>query len=149
MRPIIQQDLDFLQKKLSKEYIPTSVQSKMKIQELRKCKEKQEPKIESLVQYLNSKRLIFSGKTFKFDRVFTHQDTTAQVFQDIEELIQSFLDGYNVCIFAYGQTGSGKTHTMTGIVASSIEMIFKHKSPQEPLQMSCFEVHIETVRDLI
>ena len=87
MRPIIQQDLDFLQKKLSKEYIPTSVQSKMKIQELRKCKEKQEPKIESLVQYLNSKRLIFSGKTFKFDRVFTHHDTTAQVFQDIEELI--------------------------------------------------------------
>ena len=28
--------------------------------------------------------------------------------------IQSFLDGYNLCIFAYGQTGSGKTYTMEG-----------------------------------
>lgn len=37
------------------------------------------------------------------------------VFRDTQPLIQSVLDGYNVCIFAYGQTGSGKTYTMVRV----------------------------------
>lgn len=35
-----------------------------------------------------------------------------QVYQEIEPLVTSCIDGYHVCIFAYGQTGSGKTYTM-------------------------------------
>ncbi|KAL4309946.1 hypothetical protein GQ457_01G006240 [Hibiscus cannabinus] len=37
-----------------------------------------------------------------------------QIYSNIQPLIRSVLDGYNVCIFAYGQTGSGKTYTMSG-----------------------------------
>lgn len=35
-----------------------------------------------------------------------------QVFQEVQALITSCIDGFNVCIFAYGQTGAGKTYTM-------------------------------------
>jgi hypothetical protein len=32
----------------------------------------------------------------------------------LQYLVQSAVDGFNVCIFAYGQTGSGKTFTIYG-----------------------------------
>ncbi|KAK7269648.1 hypothetical protein RIF29_22382 [Crotalaria pallida] len=53
-------------------------------------------------------------KSFNFNKVFGPSSGQADVFSDMQPLIRSVLDGYNVCIFAYGQTGSGKTYTMTG-----------------------------------
>ena len=47
-----------------------------------------------------------------FMQVFNMESTQEAVFEDTRRLVESFLDGFNVCLFAYGQTGSGKTHTM-------------------------------------
>ena len=55
------------------------------------------------------------ARVFTFDSVFSPVDGQAPVFEDVSHLVQSAVDGYNVCIFAYGQTGSGKTWTMSGI----------------------------------
>ncbi|KAH1206026.1 Kinesin-like protein KIN-14E [Glycine max] len=47
-------------------------------------------------------------KQYIYDRVFDANATQESY------LVQSAVDGYNVCIFAYGQTGSGKTFTIYG-----------------------------------
>ena len=38
----------------------------------------------------------------------------ADVYENIEPVVEDVLEGYNGTIFAYGQTSSGKTHTMEG-----------------------------------
>ncbi|MEQ2240278.1 hypothetical protein ILYODFUR_013148 [Ilyodon furcidens] len=53
-------------------------------------------------------------REFQFDKVFSARASQEELFQDVNRLMQSVIDGYNVCIFAYGQTGSGKTFTMVG-----------------------------------
>jgi hypothetical protein len=51
-------------------------------------------------------------KEFTYDSVFGSNSTQQQIFDETSRLIQSAVDGFNVCVFAYGQTGSGKTFTI-------------------------------------
>ena len=53
-------------------------------------------------------------RKYEFDKAFGPKTSQEDIFADTKRLIQSAVDGYNVCIFAYGQTGSGKTYTMMG-----------------------------------
>ena len=74
------------------------------------CKSVVEFKDETSMKVITSR----GDKDFEFDAVFTDTSTQDAVFEDTKRLVESCIDGFNVCLFAYGQTGSGKTFTMTG-----------------------------------
>ncbi|XP_059166584.1 carboxy-terminal kinesin 2-like [Physella acuta] len=101
---------------------------------------------------------------FSFDKVFQPETSQAEVFEEISQLVQSALDGYNVCIFAYGQTGSGKTFTMEGslndesklgMIPRTVQQIFTtcndlvKKGWSYVIQVSMLEIYNETIRDLL
>lgn len=44
----------------------------------------------------------YSVKEFVYDTVFGPESSQDKIFEDTRMLIQSAVDGYNVCIFAYG-----------------------------------------------
>lgn len=95
---------------------------------------------------------------FEFDRVFTPEIQNDEIFDEISQLVQSALDGYNVCIFCYGQTGSGKTYTMSsadGMIPRATHMIYdtvtklKEKSWEYTMEGSFVEVYNEELNDLL
>jgi len=55
-----------------------------------------------------------SLSSFNYHAVFGEGAGQEAVFDETRRLVQSAVDGFNVCIFAYGQTGSGKTYTILG-----------------------------------
>ncbi|DAZ95473.1 TPA: hypothetical protein N0F65_001953 [Lagenidium giganteum] len=105
---------------------------------------------------------------FDFDMVFDGGCTQEELFLEVSALVQSALDGYNVCIFAYGQTGSGKTYTMQGveedpinapahrgIVGRGLSHIFatiadlRSSSWDFTVSLEMTEIYNETLRDLL
>jgi len=98
-------------------------------------------------------------KTYELDHIFPPTTSQEEVFSEVEHLIGSTLDGYNVTIFAYGQTGSGKTHTMDGskelpgITYRSLRLFFGNQDSSMKLkigvQISMLEIYNEDIRDLL
>ncbi|XP_048054189.1 centromere-associated protein E isoform X2 [Megalobrama amblycephala] len=99
-------------------------------------------------------------KSFSFDRVFSAEESTGQLYQDIAKpLVVSAVEGYNGTIFAYGQTSSGKTFTMMGsehnpgVIPLAMADVFKtiKNCPKKEflLRVSYMEIYNETVTDLL
>ncbi|KAL4941290.1 hypothetical protein BDV06DRAFT_5437 [Aspergillus oleicola] len=95
---------------------------------------------------------------FSYDHVFGPLAQNSDVFDEISQLVQSALDGYNVCIFCYGQTGSGKTHTMSsldGMIPRAVHQIWEtatgleEKGWRYTMQGNFVEVYNENLNDLL
>nr|XP_020670535.1 kinesin-like protein KIFC2 [Pogona vitticeps] len=104
----------------------------------------------------------YKGKSraFRLDKVFLPQATQEEVFQEVEPLVATCLDGYNVCIFAYGQTGSGKTYTMEGVPDNpginqrALQTLYREMEAKEgswtfSVGLSMVEIYNEVIRDLL
>ncbi|XP_073320900.1 kinesin-like protein KIFC3 isoform X1 [Pagrus major] len=109
------------------------------------------------ILYLSNKGKIM---TFELDKVFSPQATQEEVFQEVQSLVTSCIDGFNVCIFAYGQTGSGKTYTMEGVVDDpginqrALRLLFSEVTEKAPdwdytITVSMVEIYNETLRNLL
>jgi kinesin family protein C1 len=95
---------------------------------------------------------------YSFDRVFDTSSGNSEIFDEISQLVQSALDGYNVCIFCYGQTGSGKTFTMSaadGMIPRAVRQIYEtaqgleEKGWRYRMEGSFVEVYNEELNDLL
>ncbi|XP_054435367.1 kinesin-like protein KIFC3 isoform X6 [Pteronotus mesoamericanus] len=106
--------------------------------------------------------LLHKGKpvSFELDKVFSPRASQQDVFQEVQALITSCIDGYNVCIFAYGQTGAGKTYTMEGtpenpgINQRALQLLFtevqeKASDWEYTITVSAAEIYNEALRDLL
>ncbi|XP_014909860.1 kinesin-like protein KIFC3 isoform X4 [Poecilia latipinna] len=109
------------------------------------------------VLYLSSRGKVM---TFELDKVFPPQASQEEVFQEVQALVTSCIDGFNVCIFAYGQTGSGKTYTMEGVTSDpginqrALRLLFAEVTEKTldweyRIVVSLVEIYNETLRDLL
>ncbi|XP_040354073.1 kinesin-like protein KIFC3 isoform X3 [Herpailurus yagouaroundi] len=106
--------------------------------------------------------LLHKGKpvSFELDKVFSPRASQQDVFQEVQALITSCIDGFNVCIFAYGQTGAGKTYTMEGtpenpgINQRALQLLFSEVQEKASdwdytITVSAAEIYNEVLRDLL
>lgn len=107
---------------------------------------------------------------YHFDTILGPESKQSDVFEEVNGIVQSAIDGYNVCLFGYGQTGSGKSWTLTGdlkdqekkgIIPRSVDLIFAQikeleasaqnlNMPSEfQLGVSCCQIYQEKIFDLL
>lgn len=116
---------------------------------------------EATVEIVNYDKNKTNAHTFSFDQVFHPVSDQEAIFEMVSPLIQSALDGYNICIFAYGQTGSGKTYTMDGIssnpgvIPRTVDLLFDSVKSYRQLgweyeiKVTFLEIYNEVLYDLL
>ncbi|RWA03787.1 hypothetical protein EKO27_g11313 [Xylaria grammica] len=123
-------------------------------------------------QYGTTRQVKDRSKHYRFDRVFEAQETNEDVWLEISQFVQSFIEGRQVTILCYGQTATGKTYTMSnsegavdangdailtneGIMPRSKGLIFEEAARRRQKGWSiavrgcCYEVYVKEIRQLL
>ncbi|GBC02805.1 hypothetical protein RclHR1_04830003 [Rhizophagus clarus] len=106
--------------------------------------------------------------TFNFDYVFGPETQQKDVYDNsVRNMVDKFLEGFNVTILAYGQTSSGKTYTMgtsdsvssnpesRGIIPRALHTLFSYinstqfKTRKITMKVSFVEIYNEDLNDLL
>lgn len=103
-------------------------------------------------------------KDFAFDHVFDQNATQEEIFEMVSPLIQSAVDGYNVCIFSYGehylnflssQFNFNSLSGQNGISGRTVKFLFdlvtsaRDHGSNYTITASFFEVYNEVLYDLL
>jgi kinesin family member C1 len=99
------------------------------------------------------------SKAYLLDHVFVPETTQEDVFDQVEDLVESALDGNHVCLMAYGQTGSGKSFTMEGtaknpgLIPRAAVKLFDGSRAMEgwtlSFKISSFQIYHDQAQDLL
>ncbi|KAJ3390817.1 Kinesin-like protein kif22 [Lobulomyces angularis] len=94
--------------------------------------------------------------TYSFDHIFSQSSTQSEIFDQVQPIVNSILQGFNATCFAYGQTGSGKTHTIMGtkndpgIIFNTMSLLFEKKKLLDiNISVSYLEIYNEKIFDLL
>ncbi|KAI0016081.1 P-loop containing nucleoside triphosphate hydrolase protein [Xylariomycetidae sp. FL0641] len=100
---------------------------------------------------------VSDAKMFDFERVFGPEASNSDVFDEIQDLALSAVEGKPVSMFTYGQTGSGKTHTMMspdGMVPRTVKLLFE-RADEDPkrcaisIEVSIIEIYLDQIYDFL
>ncbi|CAG8716722.1 714_t:CDS:2, partial [Racocetra persica] len=124
----------------------------------------------STTQFAPNQVMVHGEKkqSWTFDKVFGPEASQKDIYdQIVKNMVDKFLEGFNVTILAYGQTSSGKTYTMgtsneysqlpesKGIIPRSMATLFsyvnstQYKSRKFVIKVSFVEIYNEDLIDLL
>lgn len=119
------------------------------------------------------------GNCLNFDYVIKPEENNDDVFHLVQPLLQSLIEGFNICIIGFGASGkgnqvmflassydfhlhfsgSGKSHTMygsnknQGVIPRSVKFLLEAIKRRDgydfEIKASCFEIYNETFIDLL
>ncbi|TKR93638.1 hypothetical protein L596_008052 [Steinernema carpocapsae] len=105
----------------------------------------------------NGKKLVVvRNNQFSFSEVLEESSTQEEVYEIVgRPLLNSFLEGYNVCLMVYGHTNSGKTYSISGdfqhpgVIPRFCQDLWTDVDSNGSVSVSFYEIYQEKVYDLL